>query len=119
MLIPSLQVLKFHKSAEDGNFSVISGNATVDMAELLLTLETDKCRGVFEATVQALFRKNDDENGVENQDQARLTYSAFEHSISRINTYGSQSSCICKINPHIMKYCCCERYLRGEKLTNC
>ncbi|CAG5127706.1 unnamed protein product [Candidula unifasciata] len=118
LVLPNLQVLTFHKT-EGGNFSALFGNATVDMAEFQITLETDKCRGVFEATVQVLFHQDGSESGGENQGHAGLTYSAFEHSISRIDTYGSQSACICKSNPNIMKYCCCERYLHGEQMTNC
>lgn len=109
------QVMKFHRMEELGNFVASYGNTTMDMIELQVTFETDKCRGVFEVTVQVRYNQNEtvSNNGFS------ITYNVFEQDISRINTYGSQSACICKRNPQIMKFCCCKRFLQGKKMKSC
>ncbi|KAH9491793.1 hypothetical protein Btru_029522 [Bulinus truncatus] len=121
MIVPNEKLLKFDKSDDSGNYKALYGNMTLDSAELQVTVETDSCHGIFEATVQLRFEVVPSVTLSEADDARpkKLTFHVDEKDISRINTYGPQSSCICQTNPHIMKFCCCQDFLRGKKLKQC
>ncbi|KAI8772315.1 hypothetical protein BgiBS90_026795 [Biomphalaria glabrata] len=118
LVVPNDQLLKFDKSDDSGQFIALYGNMTLDSAELQVTLETDMCHGIFEATVLVRYTAESagesDVGSVE-----KLSYHVSEKDISRIDTYGPQSSCICRTNPNIMKFCCCADFLNGKKLEPC
>ena len=89
------QVLKFQKSIDsDQRIANFSKMYKLDILHHQLTVETAPSGGQFEATVQF--------NLAENKHYIIGT-------VSRINSYGTQSACITKTHPDLHKYCYCRQ----------